>query len=306
MSQRNRYQTEIISLRVLFFYIIRRWKFVLCFFLIGLILGSGFYVWQYRKNSSENVEKRFAQIIEDQSGTEKIDVSKVIRYKNLMEAFENLPSTASKFRKDEITNNLKELEESLTELEKQYYEFYYTDTRPSPPSIKWVAAAVLGLTAAAVMILVFRFLSDNTIKTENELNFLFNANTYARIRATDKKAKGIGRLIQKWEEKKNLPPNDEEYLLSVLRNMDCDKGLFFGDRNDTDINRLITLAEENVPGFDGSGRVSQESEALKKVRESDTVIMAVRLWKTGRSELERELEVINGMGKTIKGCVVIC
>ena len=153
--------------------------------------------------------------------------------------------------------------------------------------------------------LMFRYVFDPHLKTDQEICDKYDLQVLAFLKCSHQSYKGLIRRIVRWEENNMTPLNDRDYLISVISLPDCGSSLIAGDMKDPDVRDIITVVTEACPEYTGTEMISADPQAFVQAQEADEIILVIKLWHTTYIEMERELEVIQQLGKEAAG-VVVC
>lgn len=205
----------------------------------------------------------------------------------------------------EYNEQITSIGKTLTDDDKLYYSLVYDveleDDKPSLSWLKWgiiigIVFGALGVFACAVV-----YLLDDHIKNVDEL-LAYRLHLFAVLEgsAGRKKLNALDKLFMP-----RLRCQSDAYLTEALNALDAERIVLCGDLNDADIavhGKAVAAASARL----SIGQQMVESaDTQMKVKQADGVVLLVHLWKTKRTDLERELRICNKLGGNVLGVAVI-
>ena len=191
------------------------------------------------------------------------------------------------------------LENGFSDTGKSYYETVYLkaekeEMQPSESEngisvkdlIKWLVVGIFGFAVLWGAFYFFKYLLDPSIKTLDEVKNM-------RIPIIGQIGNEIEdlNLIGRMEQKKNGPYDTVEYLAATIETLLGEKILLCVDTEVEEEKQLGSILEQKAGKLHVIASIHGDVDALEQTKHADGVILCVKLGKTSRKELVRELEV---------------
>ncbi len=175
-----------------------------------------------------------------------------------------------------------------------------TVVAPKPNYAKWILIGIFGFIMVWGFVYLVIYLADGSIKTAGELKDCYNIPLIGRLGAGSKSG-----WVDKLYARVKGTPDTPSYVSSVINSMETGQVALCGDTDCMEVKKAMAeLAGEgaNVALVDFA---SKSSEALEEVKEAGSEILVIRVGKTKRSEIKRELEICRMQGINVAGMVAI-
>lgn len=202
---------------------------------------------------------------------------------------------------DNYLTKLTKLEDAFSDTEMTYYQTVYLEAeqeaegvQTSDPQngisvkdlIKWLVVGIFGFVVLWGAYYFFKYLLDPSIKTLDEVKNM-NISIIGHVENETEHPN----LIERLEQKKNGPSDIVEYLAAAIEALPGEKVLLCVDPAVEEEKQLGTALEQTAGKLHVVASVHGDADALEQAKHADGVILCVRLGKTSRKELIRELEV---------------
>lgn len=214
--------------------------------------------------------------------------------------------TAATEKRGNYIQQMSTLEKTLTKDDMLYYEEMYPAEKKAeekgPSFLKW--ALIIGILFGFLGFGIYavQFISDGHMKTVDEL-LAYGLHVFTCMEETESKPKHATRLDRLLKTK--LQYNTAEYLVNALNVMETHPILLCGDQADADVTAVLAKAKEQDPALMVSSLLTVDESAYSLMKEAESVVLLVHLWKTKRADFEQELRICQKAGRDVAGVVVI-
>ncbi len=168
--------------------------------------------------------------------------------------------------------------------------------------VKWIMiGAFVGIMIWGFCYLII-YLMDSSIKTVSELRDSYHLPLLGHVASDEPGKKGwVDKLYDKVKGSSDTVP----YIVSEIDTMEKGPVALCGDKEYNDVQSVMVELAENCDDVSANDFTSQNIDALKRVKETGSEILVVRLGKTKRSEIRRELEVCRMQNIKVVGTIAI-
>ncbi len=228
-----------------------------------------------------------------------------------------LPVSGSGFIQTQDSNNAAmfnyleaamSLEESFSDDELRYYTLNLLKEEPEELGLghyakKIIILAVLGGVLWVCWFLV-KYLMDRSIKTVDEAETASRLFLLGRVKG-EKNLKGIDKWVGGFQEKTRPTLNETSYVAAVIDSRKSGEAVLCGNRNAEEVCRIMGELGQGCGGLIPCDFTFASAEALKKAKDVGQAILVVRIGKTKKAELLREMDLCKMQGVSILGMVVV-
>lgn len=197
------------------------------------------------------------------------------------------------------------LEKDLTDDDMFYYAWTYNADEIEfsllKQTIKYAVLFGALLCIAACGCYCVLFLLDDHLKTAHD-PIDYGLYTIACIHTGDEEKQDF---VDKLFVGGKLPTNSKDYLLNALRTLCTGKTVLCGDKEDVRAVEVMNWLASQMDELCVTDALAKDENGLITAKESDGVILFVRLWKTTAFDLKRELYIAKQIEKPVKGVVVL-
>ncbi|MBP3650061.1 MAG: hypothetical protein J6K73_09785 [Clostridia bacterium] len=336
-------EEETIDLKEMFFYILRKWKIIIALMLVGALLGGLFAISKEDTTTTTNkstqsylvtsdfftvdlIKAKLSAILLDDDTIDAIrqdndidldneDILKLISIEQTKTAT-SPQATADSFSGMQIkltvtSEDAETCQKVASSLDQtilktsdsfaQEYENYSfeklndtteteTTVSAAPSPVKYAVIGAIAMAALAVIGYAVLYLFNGTVKNIDEIRTFFGLYPIAQLADGQKK---LGAL----------PVNSKEYLQDALKAMKLDNPLFCGDTTDGKIAELLEWLAGQEEAYATNPALAADGQ--RRAAEAGSVILIVRLWKTSKEALKREMEICAKLDKKISGVIVL-
>lgn len=333
-------EEETIDLKEMFFYILRKWKIIIALMLVGALLGGGFAVLKGGNVTTTNVSTQSYLISSDFFTVDLIEakISALLLDDDMLDAMrqqtgieldsnairqlvaiEQTKTTTSPQASadsligmqvkltvtsgdtgicNDVSNAMDQTMLKMSDEFAQEYENYSfeklsesLETSSSAPSpVKYAVIGAIAMAALAVIGYAVLYFFNGTVKNIDEIRTFFGLYPIAQL-ADGQKMLGA------------LPVNSKEYLQDALKAMKLDNPLFCGNTTDGKIAELLEWLAGQEEAYATNPALAADGQ--RRAAEAGSVILIVRLWKTSKEALKREMEICAKLDKKISGVIVL-
>lgn len=220
-------------------------------------------------------------------------------------------------KQKDARQQLTDLQQSLSDKEDALKEF---KEPVAPLSVKKevlktgvkfaVIGAVLGVFAVAFWFAVLFVMSDR-VYTAKDIRNRYGLNLLGTICSKEaQKENKLDSLLRRLEGRVSCFDTEQtgSLLAANVENYagDSRKLLLTGLVSIEQIDQVAELLKKNLTGYElvAGGNMLQQAETLRKLPECDAVVLVEQSGVSAYTQMTQELEKINGVGKTVVGCVV--
>ncbi|MCD8241951.1 MAG: hypothetical protein LUD73_06175 [Lachnospiraceae bacterium] len=228
-----------------------------------------------------------------------------------------------------LTNEQK-LEEEFSSTELDYYHHvYYTETLENIGSTaetsdveaetdtdtkislslsgmkKWVLiGAVVGLFIWACWF-GLSYLLDKSIRTYGEAKDYYRVPMLGRLNAGSSRAKGIDGLIDSLHSRVKGSSDTIPYVISAINTIGDERTVVCGNVEYEEVQSVMDAFRENCAQLETDDFAGKSVQALERVKEAGREILLVRIGKTKKADVRRELEICRMQQIKVVGMVAI-
>lgn len=193
------------------------------------------------------------------------------------------------------------LENGFSDTEKTYYETAYLKAEQEAEGvqisdgenrisvmdlIKWMMIGIFGFAVLWGAYYFFKYLLDPSIKTLEEVKNM----QLPIIGQVENEIEHLN-LIERMERKKNGPYDTVEYLAATVESLPEENILLCVNSVVEEEKQLGAALEQRAEKLHVIASIQSHADVLEQIKYTDGVILCVKLGKTSRKELVRELEV---------------
>lgn len=214
--------------------------------------------------------------------------------------------TAATEKRGNYIAQMSTLEKTLTEDDMLYYEEIYPHEKKAEEKglsfLKW--ALIIGILFGCLGFGIYavQFITDGHMKSVDE-PLAYGLHVFTCMEETESKPKRATRLDHLLKPK--LQYNTADYLMNALNTMEPHPILLCGDQADADVAAVLAKAREQDPTLMVSSLLTVDESAYSLMKEANSVVLLVHLWKTKRADFEQELRICQKAGRNVAGVVVI-
>ena len=206
-------------------------------------------------------------------------------------------------------NQIKALEKELGKDELEYYSLVYEPEKAQEKDMlsKLKYPVFLAVLFAFLMVGIWcmRFAVDDRIKAAVDVGEMYGVYLLAALPSGAKPRRGIDGWLDRQAQKGDLGANSREYLLTALDTLKKKNILLCGEPADGGVREVTAWLSGQNPALQARGFLQSDAHAQQAAAGCDGVVVFVRLWKTRRVELEREIEICRTHGIPLLGVVAI-
>lgn len=202
----------------------------------------------------------------------------------------------------EYAKQISTLEQGLTDDDKVYYQITWEPDEPVKSGLaKWIVIFAVLLGVVGVAVYAVTFVMDGSIKNPDDLlGYGLYPLAVLKGAPSGKKRCALDRLFEPRREYQT-----DEYLAGALAALGADKPLVCGDLEDPDMQTLAGRFGDLLPGAVFAASMTADAHVQAQAKASGSVVLVVRLWKTRRADLEKELRICRELGVHVDGVTVI-
>lgn len=202
---------------------------------------------------------------------------------------------------DDCLEKITKLEDEFSDTDLAYYEATYLEAEQEAEGvqisetengiaakdlIKWLTVGIFGFVVLWGAYYFIKYLLDPSIKTLDEIkNMRLSIIGYVGSETEHPN------MIECLKQKKNGFRDTVEYLAKTIKELPEEKILFSVDSTAEEEKQLGVILEQKAGKLHMVEAIHSNADALEQAEYADGVILCVRLGKTSRKELIRELEV---------------
>lgn len=173
--------------------------------------------------------------------------------------------------------------------------------------------ALLGALLGAFMVIFFVcviFVMSDKLYSSKDLSLRFRVKLLGELMASEKKKNKIDLFLERMEGRA-MKLNEEEALDVVAANIlnfagEKKKLLLTGSIAEDLLEKLKGSLEQRIGGLEliASRDMLQQADTLKRIPQCDGVVLAEQEHTSSLSVINREIELVNDLGKEVIGCIV--
>lgn len=220
-------------------------------------------------------------------------------------------------------NNIKNLENSFSEEDKEYYEMVYLSRETADDEegdtleavgepvnqvkslVKWIVIGVLLMCVCWGGFYFIKYLFDGRVKSASEITHSYSLKLLGRIQYRPRKTKGISGLIEKVDAKRKGDCDSLVYIAASIQALGSERVLLCMDQNNGESCQIVDTLKQQCPGLQVGGNIHLESTALNTAKSVDGVILTAIIGVTEQKQLKRELDVCRLQHIPVLGIVVL-
>ncbi len=171
-----------------------------------------------------------------------------------------------------------------------------------PSRTRYFLFGVIGAVVVWGCIYLLKYLFNKNVRSAGEVRDTYRVPVLGLIEcgASDKKP-----LAERLYARFKGPSDSAPYVASVISSLGTDQIVLCGDEDEEDVKGVMDELSGGCPNADTSGFAGRDSESLKKVKEAGSEILVVRVGKTKRSDVIREIELCSMQSINLLGIVTV-
>ncbi len=189
-----------------------------------------------------------------------------------------------------------EVEEVVEEVEEEVVEV----AMPSP--VRWLAIGLFGAIMIWGCIYLVKYLMDSSVKTSGEIKDSYNIPMFGRIGV---EGNGKKYFVAKLYSRIKGATDTPSYVLSVIETLGKADIALCGNEGTPEVLSVMDSLAKDSDNLSVNEFASKSTEALKNVKEAGCEIMVVKVGKTKRSDIKRELEICNMQNIRVLGMIAV-